>query len=97
MLHVGYTVSPCGKWIIAACVDERGEAHDLGVWLTQTSGTTAGGEGENATEGDGIEEDVYVVRKVWEFAMLRAKRANVEWRIIIARLGAVNATELDGK
>lgn len=35
LLHVGYQVSPCGKWLLAACIDQRGEAHDLGVWLTQ--------------------------------------------------------------
>ncbi|KII96070.1 hypothetical protein PLICRDRAFT_97961 [Plicaturopsis crispa FD-325 SS-3] len=35
LFHVGYQVSPCGKWLLAACIDQRGEAHDLGVWLTQ--------------------------------------------------------------
>ncbi|THH18281.1 hypothetical protein EW146_g2660 [Bondarzewia mesenterica] len=36
LLHVGYRVSACGKWIFAACIDQRGEAHDLGVWLSQS-------------------------------------------------------------
>ncbi|EGO27140.1 hypothetical protein SERLADRAFT_434909 [Serpula lacrymans var. lacrymans S7.9] len=35
LLHIGYQTSACGKWLIAACVDQRGEAHDLGVWLIQ--------------------------------------------------------------
>ncbi|KAJ7838201.1 hypothetical protein B0H14DRAFT_3870171 [Mycena olivaceomarginata] len=32
-LHVGYRFSECGK---CACADQRGEAHELAVWLTQT-------------------------------------------------------------
>lgn len=36
LLHVGYQVSPCGKWILAMCVDERGETHQQGVWAVQT-------------------------------------------------------------
>ena len=38
LLHVGYSITPCGKWILASCIDERGEAHDIGVWLTQGEG-----------------------------------------------------------
>ena len=33
MLHVGYHVTSCGKWILAALIDQRGEAHDLKAWL----------------------------------------------------------------
>lgn len=33
MLHVGYHVTPCGKWILAACIDQRGDVHDLKAWL----------------------------------------------------------------
>jgi mediator of RNA polymerase II transcription subunit 13, fungi type len=33
MLHVGYRVSECGKWLFAACIDARGDAHDLKAWL----------------------------------------------------------------
>ncbi|CAL1703490.1 unnamed protein product [Somion occarium] len=33
MLHVGYQVTPDGKWLLAACIDQRGEAHDLKAWL----------------------------------------------------------------
>ena len=54
--HVGYhRISLCGKWILAACVDERGEAHDLGAWLTQTPGD--GGEEAKCAES-------YMVDKV---------------------------------
>ncbi|KAH7921710.1 hypothetical protein BV22DRAFT_1176335 [Leucogyrophana mollusca] len=41
LLHVGYRISGCGKWLFAACVDQRGEAYDLGVWLTQEDSEAA--------------------------------------------------------
>ncbi|GLB33323.1 putative component of the SRB8-11 complex [Lyophyllum shimeji] len=85
-LHVGYQVSQCGKWILAACVDQRGEAHDLGVWMTQTPG-----EGES----EEVPKDVFVVKKIWEFAVQFAKKAALEWRIVFARLGVMGEGELD--
>lgn len=33
MLHIGYKTSECGKWLFAASIDQRGEAHDLKAWL----------------------------------------------------------------
>jgi mediator of RNA polymerase II transcription subunit 13 len=32
-LHVGYQISSCRRWLLAACIDGRGEEHDLGAWL----------------------------------------------------------------
>jgi mediator of RNA polymerase II transcription subunit 13 len=79
LLHVGYEITPCKKWILACCVDQRGEAHQIGVWLY--------GENENYNDA---------VRKIWEFTVEFARRANVEWRIVIAKLGAMSVDELDG-
>ena len=33
LLHVAYTVSPCGKWLFAASIDQAGMAHDVQCWL----------------------------------------------------------------
>jgi mediator of RNA polymerase II transcription subunit 13 len=33
LLHVGHQLSRCGKWLLACCVDQRGEAHDVTIWL----------------------------------------------------------------
>ena len=79
LLHVGYSVTPCGKWILASCIDERGEAHDIGVWLTQ-------GEGN----------DAHIVSQVWSFALRFARQGNIEWRIVIAKLGSLRESELNG-
>jgi mediator of RNA polymerase II transcription subunit 13 len=69
LMHIGYQVSQCGKWILSACVDQRGEAHDLGVWLTQTP--AEGGESDVE-----MSKELFLVQKVWEFAVQFAKRAN---------------------
>lgn len=39
----------------------------------------------------------HVVSQVWEFAIDIAQKANVEWRLVIAKLGSMDQTELDGK
>jgi mediator of RNA polymerase II transcription subunit 13 len=78
-LHVGYRFSTCGKWLLAACVDQRGENYDLGTWLIH----------------DEIETSAVV--QVWSFALQFAKKANVEWRIVIAKLGPMTASELEGR
>ncbi|KAF7350887.1 Mediator of RNA polymerase II transcription subunit 13 [Mycena sanguinolenta] len=91
-LHVGYRFSECGKWILCACVDQRGEAHDLAVWLTQTQAPNPDGE-----EGDveTFTHEEYAVRKVWDFACKFAKRANVAWRIVFSKLGSITIPELE--
>lgn len=81
LLHVGYRVSSCGKWLLAACVDQRGENHELGVWLNQQ-------------EEGSIES--FLVEKLWEFAVGVAKGANVEWRIVFAKSGTMGEREMHG-
>jgi len=82
LLHVGYTVSTCGQWIMASCIDQRGGGHDLGLWLNQPD--------------DGVPEE-FVVNKVWEFAMSFAKRADVEWRVAFSKAGSIDEREMEGQ
>ena len=82
LLHVGYSTSTCGKWIMASCIDQRGGGHDLGLWLNQP--------------GDGIPEEL-VVNKVWEFAMLFTKRTDVEWRVAFSKAGSIDEREMEGQ
>ncbi|KAL0065990.1 hypothetical protein AAF712_006979 [Marasmius tenuissimus] len=88
LLHIGYQVSHCKRWLLAACVDQRGEAHDVGVWLLQSP---------ESERDDSSSEETDVVSKVWEFAAQFADKADVEWRIVIAKLGLLDAAELDGE
>lgn len=72
-------MSACGKWIIAACVDQRAEAHDFGIWPTQSEAF-----------------ETHVITQVWNFALQFARKANVEWRIVFAKLGSIGESELHG-
>ncbi|KAI0352771.1 hypothetical protein OH77DRAFT_1428194 [Trametes cingulata] len=78
LLHVGYQVSSCGRWILAACIDAEGEAHELKTWLTPD---------------DNIE--TFVVNQVWNFVHEFARRANIEWRIVVTKLGLMGYSEID--
>ncbi len=79
LLHVGYRLSSCGKWAFACCVDQRGEAHDLAVWLLPNESPEA-----------------FIAQHLWTFVVGVAKRASVEWRIVIAKLGTMDTRELEG-
>lgn len=76
-LHVGYRFSSCGKWLLASCVDQRGEGYDVGTWLTQ----------------DDVETSAVV--QIWNFVAQFARRANIEWRLVITKLGVLSASEFD--
>ncbi|EPQ59740.1 hypothetical protein GLOTRDRAFT_119718 [Gloeophyllum trabeum ATCC 11539] len=77
LLHVGYRISECGKWLLATCVDQRGEGYDVGVWLYPE---------------DRKEEQV--VDRVWGFACQMARRASVDWRVVVTKLGFMAEDEL---
>ncbi|KAK7689059.1 hypothetical protein QCA50_007750 [Cerrena zonata] len=78
ILHVGYRVTPCGKWLLATCTDEWGEAHDLKAWLIP----------DDADES-------FTVTSVWNFTYAFAAKANIEWRVVISKLGPLSEKELD--
>lgn len=80
LLHVGYQVSSCGRWILAACIDAAGEAHEIKAFLTP----------DDNVEG-------FLVSHVWGFVHDFARRANVEWRIVIAKLGIMAHSEVRGE
>jgi mediator of RNA polymerase II transcription subunit 13 len=82
LLHVGYSTSTCGKWIMASCIDQRGGSHDLALWL-------------NHPDNEIPEE--FIVNKVWEFAMSFAKRTDVEWRIAFSKAGTISEREMEGQ
>jgi mediator of RNA polymerase II transcription subunit 13 len=83
LLHVGYGISTCGKWIMASCIDQRGGGHDLGLWLNQPD--------------DGVVPEEFIVNKVWEFAMAFTKRADVEWRVALSKAGSIDEREMEGQ
>ena len=84
LLHVGFRVA--GRWLLAACTDSRGEAHELGVWLLPAAGADSA-----------LEREMHVARTVWAFAAAFARRASVEWRVVLAKLGLMGPAEIDGE
>jgi len=83
-LHVGYRLSDCKRWLLAACIDERGEAHEVAVW--------------GVPNYDSQPLDVnWMVRTIWIFVKQFAQRADTEWRIVVAKLGEVSETEVKGE
>ncbi|TFY55040.1 hypothetical protein EVJ58_g8500 [Rhodofomes roseus] len=78
LFHVGYSVTPCKRWLLAAGVDERGDSHELGAWLLPDESV-----------------DAFIVKQVWSFARTCTARASVEWRVSLAKLGSMSATELN--
>jgi mediator of RNA polymerase II transcription subunit 13, fungi type len=83
-LHVGYRLSKCKRWLLAACIDERGEAHDVAVWGVPQQ-----------TDSQAVVN--WVVSNVWTFAKQFAQRADSEWRIVISKLGEIGESEVEGK
>ncbi|KAH8106342.1 mediator complex subunit 13 C-terminal-domain-containing protein, partial [Cristinia sonorae] len=79
VLHIGYQVTHQHKWLLATSTDQHGEAHDLKAWLIP--------------EDDDI--DSFIVNSVWSFTVAMARRANVEWHVVVAKRGAMSAHEMD--
>ncbi|KAG9091352.1 hypothetical protein FRC07_011870 [Ceratobasidium sp. 392] len=94
-LHVAYTFSKSRRWLCAACVDERGEAHETKVW--RVSGVSED-EDEGDLEDELVDRDSRMnkyVNLVWRFATRFAKRAGIEWRLVICRTGVMGVEELE--
>ncbi|KAG8836237.1 hypothetical protein FRC17_008973 [Serendipita sp. 399] len=77
-IHVAYSLSPDGEWLVAFVCTENGDAEDVEVWRIE--------EPENLS---------LIVRNVLELTMKFAKRADLDWRVTITKVGLVTQTELD--
>ena len=79
LLHVGYQFTACGRWVVAAAIDQRGESYQLGTFLCDSNDHEKG-----------------VVECLWKFAVDFGRKGNVDWHLVIARLGSMGERELDG-
>lgn len=88
ILHVGYTSmtavpgEPGLEWIVAVCIDEKGETWRSIPKLVRIPAGAAG--------------DMARVRVVWSIARSVAEKADVEWRIVVCRLGCIPMAEIKG-
>jgi mediator of RNA polymerase II transcription subunit 13 len=81
ILHVGYRVSQCRRYVFASVVDERGEEQDVSAWFI-------------SCDREAFWQQV--VANVWTFALRAASRARVQWTMVMAKLGGIEELELDG-
>ncbi|QRV72298.1 mediator complex subunit 13 carboxy-terminal protein [Ceratobasidium sp. AG-Ba] len=95
-LHVAYRFSKSRRWLCAACLDERGEAYETKVWRVVGVPDEEEEEAdlEEQPSGRGMRMNKYV-NLVWHFAMRFAKRAGIEWRVAICRMGTMGIEELE--
>lgn len=87
LLHVGYTLSPCQKWVLVSATDQRGEYFEQELCLTLQDVPEFEGELGQAN---------CVAQQVLDFAFKLARRADIEWRIVITKLGLLSSFELIG-
>lgn len=82
ILHIGYGVSKDGNWVVASAISQHGDEQENQIW-----------EGEGVVYSDPAQA---IVRRVFDFAMRFSRRADVEWRVVISRLGPMPEAELAG-
>ncbi|KAM0754078.1 hypothetical protein T439DRAFT_346312 [Meredithblackwellia eburnea MCA 4105] len=85
LLHVGYTVIPVEnesnlEWIVATCIDEKGE-----LWKTVPKLVRCPASAPS---------EVARVKIVYAIARGVAEAADVEWRIVICRVGVMGKPEM---
>lgn len=81
-LHVGYRISACKRWLLAACIDERGEAHEVAVW--------------GVPQQNDPQVVKWIVSNIWIFVKQFAQCADTEWRIVVSKLGEIGESEVEG-
>ena len=85
LLHVGYRLSTSQEWLLASCVDQRGEAYELQVWmLSQIEG------------GENVSMELKIARQLLRFATSFARRAKIEWKVVISKMGQMTISEVTG-
>lgn len=87
ILHVGYKFISAGnlegvEWVVLSFIDEKGEIWKTVPKLVRSSTSDAG--------------DRAKIKMVWSIAKAVAETADVEWRIVICKLGLISKSELTG-
>ncbi|GAA5956883.1 hypothetical protein JCM21900_006280 [Sporobolomyces salmonicolor] len=84
-LHICYSSKPANaegtlEWLLFCSIDDKGETWRLLPRLIKIP--------------NGMVADVHRVRAVWNFAKICYEQADVEWRIIVCKLGEPTAIEM---
>lgn len=88
LLHIAYTCTPVRgavgvEWIVMTCIDEKGEMWKTGQKLARVP----------------LGQSVNLMRSkvVWNLARVMTAKADVEWRVIICKVGGVSKEEIAGE
>lgn len=89
LLHVAYACSPAHgqgaglEWIVVSCIDEKGE-----IWKTLP---------RLLRIPPGTVVEAIRARAVWSITKMLAETADVEWRVVICKLGTPSKAEVRGE
>lgn len=88
LLHIAYTCTPVRgvpgvEWIVMTCIDEKGEMWKTGQKLARVS------SGQSVT--------LMRSKVVWNLARVMSAKADVEWRVVICKVGGINKEEIAGE
>lgn len=85
LFHFAYRLSACERWLAVTCVDQAGHATNVKVWALGDIG-----------EGSEYNRATNIVQRLWSFIIECARMADIEWRIIISKVGDMEEVELQG-
>jgi len=103
ILHLGYQVGPHRSWIVVSMVDELGQQHQLVLKFLHSGNLPSQDPPENhhtkppppsKVEDDHL-LDMQVVSAVWQVIRKMLLSTNVEWRIVITKLGRLEPLEYE--
>lgn len=84
MMHVAYCQSLDERWITAAWTDNWGEIRITKAYCL----------GRRGTPPTKTFEEIY--REIWKQTIEAIKIRNVQWRIVVTKVGALDADDVDG-
>jgi mediator of RNA polymerase II transcription subunit 13 len=85
LLHFAYQLSDCSQWLVATSIDQAGHDNAVRVWAM----------GDNSDE-EQSSRATEIAQRLWAFITEIAKKADIEWRIVLARVGVMEDVELRG-
>lgn len=98
ILHLGYQVGPHRSWVVVSTVDELGQQHQLGLKFLHPSNLPSQDPPQThhiSKVEDDHRLDMQVVSAVWQVIRKMLLSTNVEWRIVITKLGRLGPLEYE--
>ncbi|KAH9440117.1 hypothetical protein Pst134EB_030747 [Puccinia striiformis f. sp. tritici] len=85
ILHLGYLVAPHRDWVLVSSIDELGQQHQLVLKFTAVDSTSKLMRNHH----------LQIVKTVWNVLKKIILATNVEWRIVITKLGRLKPVEYE--